>query len=92
MAGESGLECQTCQAVTGFAHDFRDDAARADPVRPERKLSGPTEAELGEAARITPRQSLPNVLLSESGIASGRLNIDVAELFRLWQPIALPPR
>jgi hypothetical protein len=37
-------------------------------------------------------QSLPNVLLSESGIASGRLNIDVAELFQLWRPIALPPR
>ena len=32
MAGESGLECRTCQAVTGFAHDFRDDAARAITV------------------------------------------------------------
>ena len=32
MAGESGLECQTCQAVTGFAHDFREDAARTITV------------------------------------------------------------
>jgi hypothetical protein len=47
IAGESGLACLTCQAVTGFAHDFRDDAARADPVRPAGEPSGPPEAELG---------------------------------------------
>jgi len=47
MAGESGLEYQTCQAVTGFARDFRDDAARRPQFGVTESLQVHARVELG---------------------------------------------